>query len=482
MMTAQQAFALAVQHHQEGRLAEAEKIYRQILTAQPNHPGALHFLGVLLHHAGRSDLAVDLICRAIALTPNNAAAYSNLGEAYRALDRFDEAVEAYRQAIQLDPALADAHNNLAIFMGRNGHFAEAAAGYRRALELRPAYAEAANNLGTALLELAQLEEGEAAVRRALELRPDYNDAKFNLGFFRLLQRDFDNGWPLYEARREVFQAAVQNLGRPVWKGEPIQDRRVLIYPEQGFGDAIQFVRYAALLAERGAVPVVGCPRELAELFRNAKNVREIVVVGETLPAFDFYIPMLSLPLVFQTRWENIPRNVPYLFADPNRIAEWQQRLGERNGRRRIGLAWTGASTNHRNRTRMIALEQMLPLFSVKGIDFYSLQLGWGAEQLQQWPEARVMIDHTAHIKDFADTAAFIMELDLIISVDTAVAHLAGALGRPVWTLLQFVPDWRWHMEGEETPWYPTMRLFRQPALRDWDSVIQSVITELRRTK
>jgi Flp pilus assembly protein TadD len=474
-----QAFALAAQHHQAGRLAEAEMIYRQILTAQPNHADALHFLGVLWHHAGRSERAVELIRQAIALAPNNAAAYSNLGEAYRALRRFDEAADAYRLALQLDPTLADAHNNLAIFMGWNGRFGEAVAGYRRALELRPEYAEAANNLGTALLEMAQLAEAEAAIRRALALRPDYDDAKFNLGFIRLLRDDFESGWPLYESRREVFQASALKLGRPVWQGEPIQGRRILVYPEQGFGDAIQFVRYAALFAERGAEVIVGCQPELTELLRTAKGVCEVVAAGEKLPPFDFYIPMLSQPMAFQTKRESIPSNIPYLFANPDRVAVWRQRLGDRKGRRRIGLTWTGAPTNHRNRTRMIPLKKLAPLLSLEDVEFYSLQLGWGSEQLQQAPEARAIIDHTAQIQNFADTAAFIMELDLIISVDTAVAHLAGALGKPVWTLLQFVPDWRWHMEGEQTPWYPTMRLFRPPALLDWDSVVQRVLAELR---
>jgi len=645
-----QAFELALQHHQAGRLVEADALYRQILAAQPNHSDALHLLGVIADQAGRHDLAVDCIRRAIVLDPKNPGAYSNLGVALAALDRideamvsyrqaldlkydspethvslgnafnkrmqFDEAIGAYRQALKLNPkyataynslgvalrsrgelneslsalrqaialkpdyaeahsnlgivliekgchdealtalhraidlkpdspeiydnlgaalakqgrldeavamlrralalrpGYAEAHTNLGVALTEQGHFGEARDTLQRALALRPGYAEAHTGLGTILSNTGHYDEAVAAHRRAIDLKPDYAEAHYNLGsahfeqgrldeaaaayrralelkpdlvtagyaqaHLRLLRGDFEHGWPLYELRWEACRLAKRDFVQPMWDGKLLDKRRVLVHGEQGFGDCIQFIRYAELAAARGAHVILACQESVVELLRGVKGVSELVKAGDPLPPFDLHVPMLSQPLVFQTRRETIPNRVPYLSADPKRRETWQGLIGRLTGnRRRVGMAWAGNAEHSRNHMRSISLETLLPLLAVDRIDFYNLQIGPEAGQILQLPGAAALVDLTSHIRDFADTAALMMHLDLIISVDTAVAHLAGALGKPVWTLLPFVPDWRWMLDRDDSPWYPTMRLFRQPKLGDWDSVIHRVADELR---
>ena len=476
-MSVLQSLELALQHHRSGRFTEAETIYREILAIEPDHPGALHFLGVIAHQTGRHDQAIQWIGRAVVLDPNNPAAHSNLGEAYRAKGQLDEASAAYRRALELKPGFTHALNNLGAVFTEQGRPEDAVEILRGALAADPRCAEACNNLGNAFAELGRLDEAIAAFERALELQPDYDNARFGQSLVRLLKGDFERGWPLYEARRVVHHAE-RHFPKPMWNGSPLPGQRVLVHAEQGFGDAIQFVRYASQIARCGGEVIVECPPGLVELFRSAKDVRGVVPVGEPLPAFDFHLPILSQPLVFHTTRETIPREVPYLFAEPARREAWRQRLAARGTRPKVGLAWAGNPAKVQLRKRHISLDQLGPLFRDSPVDFFSLQVGGGTNQIQPRTAIASMNDFTEHLHDFADTAALMAELDLIISVDTAAAHLAGALGRPVWTLLPFIPDWRWGMEGERTPWYPTMRLFRQPARGDWESVIQRVANEL----
>ena len=546
-VTVQQAFDLALQHHQAGRLAEAEAVYRQILALQPNHAEALHHLGILAHQLGRNELAIEWIRQAVALNPGNPAAHGNLGEALRALGRLDEAVAAYRcalginpriaeifnnlgnalkgqgrgdeavaayrQAIGLQPLFANAHSNLGsvlveqgdpegailacrralelkpdfaeaqsnlgVALAEVGRLDDAVAAYRRALEFQPNLAETHRNLGAAMVELGRYEEAATALRRALEIEPGNARANFDQALLWLLLGDFERGWPAYESRWEAHRLTRRNFSQPPWDGRVLDGGRVLLHAEQGFGDAIQFIRYAGRIEERGGKVIVECPPALAELFRSAHGVSDVVVAGEALPPFDVHVPMLSLPWVFQTGGESIPRAVPYLSADPRRRVLWEKRLGSERARRRVGLAWSGSPRHRHARKRDLALEKLGPLLRLDGIDFFRLPMDGGADDVRRLPAASVIIDHTEHIADFADTAALLTELDLIVSVDTAVAHLAGALGRPTWTLLPYVPDWRWGLEREDTPWYPTMRLFRQPALGNWDAVIERVVAELR---
>jgi Flp pilus assembly protein TadD len=474
-----QALELALQHHRSGRLPEAETIYREILAAEPNHPSALHFLGVVAHQTGRHGQAIEWIGRAVALDPKNPAAHSNLGEAYRATGQLDEASTAYRRALALKPGYTQALNNLGAVFTEQGRLEEALETLHRALTSDPRCAEAYSNLGNTLAELGRLDEAITAFERALVFQPDHANARFGQSLVRLLKGDFERGWPLYEARRIVHHQAERHFPRPMWDGSPLSGQRVLVHTEQGFGDAIQFVRYATLIARRGGEVIVECPRVLKELFRTAKDVREVVPAGEPLPAFDFHVPILSQPLVFRTAADSIPREVPYLFADRAQHEAWQHRLAPSGTRLKVGLAWAGNPANLPLRKRHISPDQLAPLLHAAHADFFSLQVGGATAAVPPRTPTTMIRDITEHLHDFADTAALMAELDLIISVDTAAAHLAGALGRPVWTLLPCVPDWRWGLETEETPWYPTMRLFRQRSPGEWGSVVRRVAEELK---
>jgi hypothetical protein len=295
----------------------------------------------------------------------------------------------------------------------------------------------------------------------------------------LLRGEFTTGWPLYEARWAASGVKERQLSCPPWDGGPLYHRRILIHAEQGFGDTIQFARYAALVASLKGEVVIECSSLLVNLLRSAKHVNEVVAAGDPLPLFDTHLPMLSLPLVLATKRETIPGGVPYLFAETARIDAWKHHLGQVPKPPRIGVAWRGNPGHPRARSRDLPFQKLAPLLEVRGATFCSLQMERGSGEDRDSPGPPRMYDFTNHIVDFADMAAFTEHLDLIISVDTAVAHLGGALGRPVWTLLPFVPDWRWGLEEDTTQWYPTMRLFRQPKLGDWDSVIQRVAEELR---
>ena len=513
-LNVRQAFALALQHHQAGRLSEAESLYRQILAVQPNHAETHHHLGVIAHQAGRDDLAAERIRQALILDPNNPTAHSNfgnalaeqgfldeaiaafhralrlkpdyqkvhynLGNALRRRGQLDEAALAYRRALQLEPSFPEAHINLGSVLREKGQLDQAMTEFCRALKLKPDYPEAHNNLGDALAEQGRFEEATASFFRALQLKPDDARAKFNYSLLLLLRGDFECAWPLFEERCVALHYTDRRFSKPPWDGRILNGQRVLVHAEHGFGDSIHFIRYAPLIARRGGEVVVECQRALVELFRSVQGVSEVVATGDTLPAFDLHVPMLSQPFIFKTTFQSIPHEVPYLFTESSRREAWRGRVRSDRSRLKVGITWAGIPRTIHLQKRHIPLESLLPLWCVGGVDFFCLQIGDGLKQLRQTPSASSIVDHTEHINDFADTAALIAELDLIISVDTAVAHLAGALGQPVWTLLSVVPDWRWGLKSERTPWYPTMRLFRQLVAGDWDSVIQQVAESLSR--
>ncbi|HTV48209.1 MAG TPA: tetratricopeptide repeat protein [Phycisphaerae bacterium] len=548
VMPLQQAFELAMRHHQAGRLSEAEQLYRQVLAHQPNNADARHLLGVIAYQTGHNDLAVGLIRQAIALRPSHAAAYFNLGIALQAKGQFDDAIDAYRQAITRKPDYAEAHNNLgnvlrdkrqvdkaiaayrrAIELNPNyaearsnlgnalrnkGQLDEAIAAYQRAIALKPNYAEAHNNLGNALKDKGQLDEAISAYRRAIALKPDYaeahnnlgnalrdkgqldeaittcsqaivlkpNDAEanYNLSLLLLLRGDFQQGWERYQWRSRCanFLSLRRNFTQPQWDGSALETRTLLLHTEQGFGDAVQFIRYLPLVVQRGGKIIIECQAALQRLFRTMSGKCQIVAKGESLPAFDLYCPLLSLPLVFGTTLENIPQTVPYLHTDVQEAKRWQDRVNEHSPGLKVGLVWAGNSTHKNDRNRSMKLSSLALLGQVSGVHFFSLQKGEAAAQARTPPAGLELVDWTDELKDFADTAALIANLDLVITVDTAVAHLAGAMGKRVWTLLPFIPDWRWMLGREDSPWYPTMRLFRQGIRGDWDGVIKRVVHAL----
>ena len=478
-MTLDRAFELAFAHQAAGRLREAEMLYRQILEVRPNHADSLHLLGVIAGQRDDNATAVEWISKAIAVAPNAAIYHNNLGAFTRRLGKMDQAMAAYRKAVELQPEYADARYNLGNVLRDTGQIESSIAEYREAVRLRPGHAETHNNFGFALQDLGRIEDAAAEYREAIRLRPDYADAHLNLAFALLVRGDFAHGLPEYEWRTRRPAHGMPPLPQPQWDGGPLEGRTILIRSEQGLGDGIQFVRYVPLLAARGATVILECLPELRRLFQGAPGVTHVVARGETPPPFDLHCPLASLPLAFGTRVESIPAATPYLHAEPLGVKEQATRLVIEGGTLNVGLVWAGNPDHRNDRKRSLSLAQLSTLSRVRGVRFFSLQKGTPAEQVRT-PAGMDLVDAAGDLSDFADTAAVVAALDLVITVDTAVAHLAGAMGRPVWVLLPFAPDWRWLLGREDSPWYPTMRLFRQESPGAWGAVIEWVAGELER--
>ncbi len=414
---------------------------------------------------------------ALQLKPDLLESHHNLGVALEEQGRLEEAVACYRRALELKPDDAEIHNNLGNVLKDQGKLDEAVACCRRALELNPDYAAAHNTLGNALKDQGKLDEAPECYRRALELQPDYADAHGSQSLISLLTGDFERGWTEYEWRWKTQKYPRRDFSRALWDGQPLEGRTILLHAEQGLGDTIQFVRYVALVKQRGGVVVVECPRPLMSLLRSCAGIDQLVERGEELPAFDLQAPLLSLPGIFHTALGDIPAAIPYLFADPGLAERWRQELGGIAGFK-IGIAWQGNPKPRNDRHRSIPLGCFEPLASLPGARFFSLQKGAGVEQLQDVAERFPVTEFGSRLDEasgaFMDTAAVLVNLDLMITCDTAVAHLAGALGVPVWVALPFIPDWRWLLDRSDSPWYPTMRLFRQHGRGDWQGVFQTI--------
>jgi tetratricopeptide (TPR) repeat protein len=456
--------------HEAGRLADAEKIYRQVLAAQPNHIESRHLLGIIFHQRGHYEQAVKQFDLVLRRNPNHSFALNSRGNTLQELGRYEEAVASYDRALRLRPDYAEALSNRGHALKELGRYEEALASCDRALTLQPDYAEALSNRGNALKELARYEEALASYGRALRLRPDYAEAHYNEALCRLLIGDFDRGWKKQEWRWETTNVK-RSFAQPLWTGrEDILGKAIFLHAEQGMGDTIQFCRYVPLVVERGGRVILEVQRSLHELCSTLSA--QIVSRGDALPEFDIHCPLLSLPLVFGTRLETIPSATPYLRASSEAVAHWNARLGQRS-RPRIGLAWSGSPAHRNDHNRSIGLGALLPLLDFNAT-YVSLQKDVRLGDASVLQNRSDLLHFGDELKTFADTAALMSNLDLIISVDTSVVHLAGALAKPVWVLLPFVPDWRWLLDREDSPWYPTALLFRQDKTREWDNVIARV--------
>jgi tetratricopeptide (TPR) repeat protein len=575
--TIQHSLDQAIQHHQAGRLREADQCYRRILQVQPNHAFAMHNLGIIAGQIGNYPVGIELLRRAIGLQPNWAEARANLGKMLTDAGQLDAAADACREAIAIRPDCAEAHNNLgAVFrlQGRleesvaaarraiaarpqfaeaytslsatlklQNKFTEAIAAARQAIALRPGYDEAHNNLGNALQAAGQLEDAIAAyrlaiqfnpsfadahynlgtifsekdqldeaifhLRRAVELKPGFADAHYNLanalmargqyddamdqcrsalalvpahneahytlGALHLLRGEFTKGWPEFEWRCRIRDSRLPNFSQPRWDGSALDGRTILLYADFGQGDAIQFFRYWPLVAARGGKIIIQCHGSLKRLFQISAPSCQILSQNEPLPPFDCHCPFMSLPHIFATDLSNIPTET-YLRADAADIAHWQKQIAN-IPHPRIGLVWQGNPNYLNDRNRSIPFSHFVPLAGIPGANFISLQKGSAADAARHSPVP--LIDRTDQLHDFAETAALIANLDLVISSDTAVPHLTGALGKPVWIMLPAVPDWRWLLHRSDSPWYLTMRLFRQRTRGDWPGVIENVAEQLR---
>ncbi|MBL8200612.1 MAG: tetratricopeptide repeat protein [Chromatiales bacterium] len=464
----------------QGKTADASRSYRRAVTLRPDYAEAHFNLGNVLQAAGQPQEAVASYQRAVTLKPDHAEAHNNLGAQLEITGRLDEAAASYRRALALRPDFPEAHNNLGNVLLAAGRPDEAIASYQAAIARRPDYAEAHNNLGNALQAAGRLDEAVRSHDRALGLRPDFPDARWNKSFALLLQGDFAAGWPLFEARWELLgnHPDVPVFDRPLWLGDaPLAGRTLLVHHEQGLGDTLQMLRYVPLLAARGARVVLQVPAALAALAATVPGVDAVVAPGTPLPPHDLHCPCMSLPLACGTTLSTIPAEVPYLSVPEVVRAAWQARLGDRSGQPRIGLAWSGSTAHRNDRQRSVALRDLLPLLATPA-EFHSLQKEYRPDDQEQFAADGRLRDWSAALDDFADTAGLIGRLDLVIAVDTAVAHLAGALGKPVWLLLPAAPDYRWLLGRTDSPWYPTMRLFRQPAPGNPGDAWQPVLHEL----
>lgn len=459
---------------------DAIKCYQKALKLNPNFIDACINLGNLFQKKGQLDEAITYYHRAIEINPNLAGAYYNLGNILQEKEQIDEAIFAYQKAIELNPNYADAYHDLGYAFQCEGRLEEAIKNYQKALRINPNLCDAYNNLGRVLQEQGHLDEAVTSYKTALQINLNFAEAHCNMSMVFLLLGNFKQGWKEYEWRWKLKNHSRYNFSQPLWDGSDIAGRTIFLYAEQGFGDTIQFIRYTPLVAERGAEIIVECQKELKALLENVKGVGMIIAREEQTPPFDIHCPLLSLPLLLETTLETIPADIPYISVDPMVLQKWKEKIHHDNSYFKAGLVWSGNPKNTKLWYKSFPLDTFAPLAELKDITFFSLQKGKAAEQAKNPPAGMKLVDYTDEIQDFSDTAALIKNLDLVISVDTAVAHLAGALGKPVWTLLPFSPDWRWMLNREDSHWYPTMRLFRQPTPGDWKSVIVKISDELKK--
>lgn len=465
---------------QKRQIAGAVECYREALRIDPRFVDAQSNLGIALRAAERLPEAADCFRQVIALAPHHVQAHYNLGCIYQHQGQLADAVEHYRQTVRLNPKHADAHNNLGNVQKDMGQLPEAAQCYRRAIELNSQDVGAHYNLAIVLQDLGHLDEAATHFDEALRLNPKDPVARYNRSFLLLLTGDFTTGWPEYEYRWQEAGIQPRSFAEPRWRGEPLEGKTILLHAEQGLGDAIQFCRYASLVKQRGATVVLECLTPLANLLDTMPGVDRVVAQGQPLPAFDFQIPLLSLPAVFETTLKNIPATIPYLTARPELVDHWRNKLAPLDGCK-IGIAWQGNPLHKNDRFRSAPLGAFGPLAQVTGVNLVSLQKGPGTEQLSQTTEFTVHdlgeCYHSA--TTLLETSAVLRNLDLVVTIDSALTHLAGALGVPVWVALPANPDWRWLLERADSPWYPTMRLFRQSTLGDWTDVFARMANELR---
>jgi len=449
MTTTADALAHGWTLHQAGDIAGAEQIYRQVLQADANNANAWCYFGMACHDQ----------------------------------DRLDEAVVAYRKAIQILPNFPVAFNNLGNTLRLQRRLDESIASFDHALSLKPDYVNAHKNKGTALVWEGHLDEALASYRRALEFAPDDAETHKNLGVILLLLGDFQKGWQEYGWRWKTNEASLPEYSQPLWDGASLDGQTILLVVEQGLGDTVHFARYAAVLKEKYDCRVIAaCQKALLPLLGSCPGIDTLIAADEDAPAFDVFAPLLDVPGILDDDLGTFPTNVPYLSASPELIEQWKQELDAYRGLK-VGIAWQGNPKHHADRMRSMPLSEFAPLGKLKGIQLFSLQKGPGVDQLDA-VGGRLDIIHLGDRLDeqsgaFMDTAAVLKGLDLLIASDTAIAHVAGALGVPVWLALPHVPDWRWLLEREDTPWYPTMRLFRQTSVGDWSSVFERMAEELR---
>ncbi|HVX63577.1 MAG TPA: FkbM family methyltransferase [Pirellulales bacterium] len=464
-----------------GRAAEAVDCYREAIRLRPSFPQAHNNLGIALRQIGRIDEAVASCREAARLSPHMAEAHNNLGTALDEQGNHAEAIASLEQALRIRPDFAKAFNNLGIAYWHQGEYEQAAASCRKAIELMPELAEAHNNLGNVLRDQGNYSDALVCYEESLKLLPDGVDAHWNRSLVWLLQGNLEQGWPEYEWRWKLKNFSTRKTDRPVWDGSPLEGRTVLLDAEQGLGDTLQFIRYAPLVQQRGGKVIVVCQKPLVQILSSCPGIDRLVAQGEPVPAFDCYVPLLSLPLLFRSTLETLPAEIPYLRPDPYLVEQWGRELASIRSFK-VGIAWKGSPKNRMDHVRSIPLLAFEPLARVPGVQLISLQKGIGSEQVKEVGGRFSVIDLAQRLDltsgAFMDTAAVMQHLDLVITCDSSLGHLAGALGAPTWIALTLSPDWRWLLDCDGSPWYPSVRLFRKHRVGDWSDVFQRMAAAL----
>ena len=454
--------------------------YQRAAQFQPNFIGIYLNWGSVLLELKRYDEALTSFDRAMQLKPDDHQPYNSKGNTLQALKHYDEALTSYDRAIQLKPDYHAPHNGKGNTLHELKRYDEALISYDRAMELKPDDYEPHNGKGNTLQELKRYDEALISYDRAIQLKPDYVDGYWNKSLLKLLTGQYEEGWKLYEWRRQA-KATKSNYklyDQPLWLGkESLQNKILLVEAEQGLGDIIQFCRYIPILENIGAKVILETPKALASIIKTIPSNFLILENRQSLPHFDYHIPIMSLPHAFNTNTQNIPASIPYLFSDKIKREYWNKKLSKKT-KLRVGLVWSGSTAHRNDKSRSLPLKDLEPVLQLP-FEFHSLQKEVRENDQKTLFEFNQVHQHHDELNDFSDTAALIEEMDLIISVDTSVAHLAGALGKDVWILLSYHPDYRWMLDRKDSPWYPTCTLFRQSKIDDWSNVVLEIISNIQ---
>jgi tetratricopeptide (TPR) repeat protein len=458
---------------------EAAASYREALRLKPNFPEAHHNLGLVLMEQKKAPEAIEEYRAAIRLKPDYPDAYASLATALVDQEKIDEGMAAAQEALRLHPGCVTAHWALGVAHLAREQSSEAIRCFEEASRLKADYADPHWARGVALMTQNRAREALAAFGQALRIKPDHPDARFGQSLANLVLGDLGPGFKEYESRTRCQNFGLRKMEGPEWDGSPLGGRTILLYAEQGLGDTMQFVRYAALVKQMGATVIVECQAALLRLLKRTGGIDRLIGQGSPLPAYDVQASLLSLPAILHTTSATVPVGVPYVMPDEGLVEQWRQELNSRPGFR-VGICWQGNHEHKRDRFRSIPLRQFEPLARLEGVKLISLQVGHGKEQIQELAGTFQVADWSDKLNDFMDTASLMKNLDLVLTVDTSPAHLAGALGVPVWVILPFAPDWRWQLERENSPWYPTMRLFRPREPMKWSEVFQRMVPEVQK--
>ncbi|MBF2026314.1 MAG: glycosyltransferase family protein [Oscillatoriales cyanobacterium C42_A2020_001] len=512
-MNLAEALQVAISRHQAGHLVQAEQIYRQILQQQPQNVDALSLLGVIACQQGKLEEGIALYRQALSIRPehrqarenlnlalcrqgkrlideaianfnlminfssNNASTHLTLGGIYQEQGMLEQALYHYQQALAVNPTDPNILNRMGVVLQIQNKPNLAIHFHQRVLAMQPNNVDALISLAKARLDQGDVDAALKYADQALMVNPDHAVSRYNRSLMLLIKGDFQQGFPEYEWRLKTTEFPPCPFTQPKWDGSDLNGKTLLLHAEQGLGDTIQFIRYAAIATQKGGRVILTCHRPLMRLLSTIPGIEQIVPMGLPLPDFHVYIPLLSLPAVLGTTLDTVPAQVPYLT-----LPDTQFQLPPTRGsasRLKVGIVWSGGNLYKRNQTRSFSLVEYQPLLEVPDVAFYSLQKGVPQLEITDLGWKDRLVDLSEQLTDMTDTAAAIAQLDLVITVDTSVAHLAGALGKPVWVLLSHVPDWRWMDNRDDSPWYPTMRLFRQQSPGNWQEVMQRVITALQ---